>query len=257
VWYAGTSTAANWSVDVRRDSSFKDTLSFKTFAPETYLRTAKLSLQNADTKEFLRQHPDKPLVLSFNHPLSSFDLSKLILVEDSTRRVAPAMIEIDSNNTRQLRLSYRWSESKTYQVRFAPGAVRDIYALGFRDTVRYNFQATPRKNYGNIDLSIDNLDSMRYYTLELIQGETEVVQRESIEGKATTRFQYKVMEPAQYKVRLFEDQNRNGAWDTGNYFQRRQPEPLFIRDLEALRANWDLEVRVDWEERKKLPKGDN
>ncbi len=48
VWYAGTNTAANWSLDVRRDSTFKDTLRIKTFAPETYLRTAKLTLQNAD-----------------------------------------------------------------------------------------------------------------------------------------------------------------------------------------------------------------
>jgi len=52
VWYAGTSTAANWSLDVRQDSTFKDTLRIKTFAPETYLRTAKLTLQNADLKEF-------------------------------------------------------------------------------------------------------------------------------------------------------------------------------------------------------------
>lgn len=255
VWYAGTSTAANWSLDVRQDSTFKDTLRIKTFAPETYLRTAKLTLQNADLKEFQKLNPEKPLILTFNHPLSSFDISKLTVVEDSVRQISPAMIEIDSLNSRKLILQYRWNESSKYQLRFAPGAVRDIYALGFRDTVRYNFQAMPRKNYGNIDLKVENLDSTRHYVMELLLGEnTEWEKRELIDAKTKARFIYKVMEPSTYKVRLFEDQNRNGLWDTGNYFKHRQPEPIYIRDLEALRPNWDLEGTVDWEERKKLPK---
>lgn len=255
VWYAGASTAANWSLDVRKDSTFKDTLRIKTFAPETYLRTAKLTLQNADLKEFQKLNPEKPLVLTFNHPLSSFDISKLMVVEDSARQISPSMIEIDSLNSRKLILQYRWVESSKYQLRFAPGAVRDIYALGFRDTVRYNFQAMPRKNYGNIDLKVENLDSTRHYVMELMLGEnTEPVQRERIDLKTNARFIYKVMEPSTYKVRLFEDLNRNGEWDTGNYFKHQQPEPIYIRDLEALRPNWDLEVTADWEERKKLPK---
>ncbi|MDX2072508.1 MAG: Ig-like domain-containing protein [Haliscomenobacter sp.] len=255
VWYAGTSTAANWSLDVRKDSTFKDTLSIKTFAPETYLRTAKLTLQNADLKEFQKLNPEKPLVLTFNHPLSSFDISKLMVVEDSVRQISPSMIEIDSLNSRKLILQYRWVESSKYQLRFAPGAVRDIYALGFRDTVRYNFQAMPRKNYGSIDLKVENLDSTRHYMMELMLGEnTEPAQRERIDLKTKARFLYKVMEPSTYKVRLFEDQNRNGVWDTGNYFKHQQPEPIYIRELEALRPNWDLDGTVDWEERKKLPK---
>jgi Bacterial Ig-like domain len=255
VWYAGTSTAANWSLDVRKDSTFKDTLRIKTFAPETYLRTAKLTLQNADLKEFQKLNPEKPLILTFNHPLISFDINKLTVVEDSVRQIRPSMIEIDSLNSRKLILQYRWVESSKYQLRFAPGAVRDIYALGFRDTVRYNFQAMPRKNYGNIDLKVENLDSTRHYVMELLLGEnTEPAQRELIDLKTNARFIYKVMEPSTYKVRLFEDLNRNGEWDTGNYFKHQQPESIYIRDLEALRPNWDLEVTVDWEERKKLPK---
>ncbi|WP_421794550.1 Ig-like domain-containing protein [Haliscomenobacter sp.] len=255
VWYAGTSTAANWSLDVRKDSTFKDTLRIKTFAPETYLRTAKLTLQNADLKEFQKLNPEKPLILTFNHPLISFDINKLTVVEDSVRKISPSMIEIDSLNSRRLILQYRWVESSKYQLRFAPGAVRDIYALGFRDTVRYNFQAMPRKNYGNIDLKVENLDSTRHYVMELMLGEnTEPVQRERIDLKTNARFIYKVMEPSTYKIRLFEDLNRNGEWDTGNYFKHQQPEPIYIRDLEALRPNWDLEVTADWEERKKLPK---
>jgi hypothetical protein len=40
------------------------------------------------------------------------------------------------------------------------------------------------------------------------------------------------------------DWNGNGRWDTGNYDDHRQPEPVLERKLEQLRANWDLETLV-------------
>lgn len=254
VWYAGQTTGANWFLHVRKDSTFNDTLKLKTFAPETYLRGAKLVLQGVDSKEPLRQNPDKSMILTFNHPLSSFDISKLLLVEDSVRQVSPSMIEIDSLNSRKLVIQYKWAEQSKYQLRFAPGSVRDIFAFGFRDTVRFNMQAMPRKNYGNMDLKIEGLDSTKVYVMELLQGETpEPVLRELISGKKNTRLMYKALEPAQYKIKLLEDQNRNGKWDSGDYFKHRQPEPIYIRNLDPLRPNWDMDLTIDWEDRKKLP----
>ncbi|MEY4204022.1 MAG: hypothetical protein RL013_1725, partial [Bacteroidota bacterium] len=41
---------------------------------------------------------------------------------------------------------------------------------------------------------------------------------------------------------IFHDANRNGRWDTGDYYLRRQPEANFIKKIEGLRANWELAV---------------
>jgi hypothetical protein len=48
--------------------------------------------------------------------------------------------------------------------------------------------------------------------------------------------------PALFSLRLIEDRNNNGRWDTGDYFGHRQPEPIFSKKLEALRANWELDA---------------
>jgi hypothetical protein len=91
--------------------------------------------------------------------------------------------------------------------------------------------------------------------MELLQGETpEPVLKEFISGKKNTRLIYKALEPAQYKIKLLEDQNRNEKWDSGDYFKHRQPEPIYIRNLDPLRPNWDMDLTIDWEDRKKLPK---
>jgi hypothetical protein len=48
--------------------------------------------------------------------------------------------------------------------------------------------------------------------------------------------------PANYKIELIEDKNRNGKWDTGNFYLDLQPEKIikFAKDI-SVRANWDSE----------------
>ena len=49
------------------------------------------------------------------------------------------------------------------------------------------------------------------------------------------------LNPGKYYIRAFADLNGNGVWDTGNYAQGLQPEPLFYdpREVEC-KAKWDI-----------------
>ncbi|MBK6932024.1 MAG: hypothetical protein IPH12_14630 [Saprospirales bacterium] len=62
---------------------------------------------------------------------------------------------------------------------------------------------------------------------------------------AETRFVFQKLLPLAYTLQLIEDRNGNGRWDTGDYFERRQPERVFLKKLEPLRANWEVEARLD------------
>jgi hypothetical protein len=44
-----------------------------------------------------------------------------------------------------------------------------------------------------------------------------------------------------------EDLNKNGRWDTGDFEKNRQPERIFNKKMDPLRANWDLEVSFSTE----------
>ena len=60
----------------------------------------------------------------------------------------------------------------------------------------------------------------------------------------TYNFEY--IRPGKYTFRLIEDSNNNNIWDTGNYLQKVNPEPVYYFSNEIeVRANWDLNEIFD------------
>ena len=45
-------------------------------------------------------------------------------------------------------------------------------------------------------------------------------------------------------VELILDSNKNGRWDTGSYDLKTYPEKKYSQELEPLRANWTVEVKI-------------
>jgi len=55
------------------------------------------------------------------------------------------------------------------------------------------------------------------------------------------------VKPGEYKIRVFFDENNNGKWDAGNFYEKIQPEKVVIYtdpvekiNKIAVRANWEL-----------------
>ena len=67
---------------------------------------------------------------------------------------------------------------------------------------------------------------------------------------------FKDLLPAAYTIQLIEDWNGNGRWDTGNYFEKRQPEPIFIKKLDSLKPNWRLEATISTKKEENKKRGD-
>jgi hypothetical protein len=53
-----------------------------------------------------------------------------------------------------------------------------------------------------------------------------------------------MLAPGIYDVELVEDVDENGRWSTGNYDSKKQPERVFKKTLEELRANWDVDAEI-------------
>ena len=64
------------------------------------------------------------------------------------------------------------------------------------------------------------------------------VQRE-LQNEKT--FEFKDLQPADYKVRILIDTNKNGKWDEGQVSDFTEPEPVYhLNKILTLRANWEL-----------------
>ena len=59
-----------------------------------------------------------------------------------------------------------------------------------------------------------------------------------------SKFEY--LKPTTYYLRLYIDYNGDGQWTTGDWLQKRQPEPVYYFPSRLkLRANWDFEENFD------------
>ncbi|ELR70669.1 hypothetical protein C900_03442 [Fulvivirga imtechensis AK7] len=83
------------------------------------------------------------------------------------------------------------------------------------------------------------------YIVQLLSKNTVVA--ENINGKA---FEFKNIEPGEYRIRVLIDSDNNGKWDIGNIKANKEPEPvIFYENSEGnqtvtLRANWEVGPHV-------------
>jgi hypothetical protein len=57
--------------------------------------------------------------------------------------------------------------------------------------------------------------------------------------------QIRYLKPGNYQFKVIEDINNNGVWDTGNYSQKIQPEPIYYdKTVISIKAYWDIEQSI-------------
>jgi hypothetical protein len=193
----------------------------------------------------VNQNPMRPAILPFTTPITAYDTSLWRLVLDSTQ-VRAFSLAFDSTNARLLRLQTNWTQSKTYTLTLLPGAITDYYGIVNVDTLRRIFNVSSDKVMGGLNLTVTKLKAGHQYVLQLVggNGQTEVETRFESTG-ADKRLTYTNLPAAQYMLRLIDDQNKNGRWDSGSYFKHQQPEQITIKKMDPLRANWEVEATLE------------
>ena len=107
------------------------------------------------------------------------------------------------------------------------------------DSVKVTFETHSVKDYGNLTMEYICLETPQQYIAQLVKD--KVVLQEDIFTE-NTKINYPYLEPGTYLIKIIEDLNRNGRWDSGNYEQKQQPERvLFFSHPITIRAYWDSE----------------
>ncbi|WP_170110357.1 Ig-like domain-containing protein [Flavilitoribacter nigricans] len=241
LWYTQTTP---WTLYLNQDTVFRDTFSIRAGR-----RAAMLSQDSMATVRTTAANqsivPGTPPVLRYNHPVGSFDTSLITLYVDTLRQAVRPGVQIDPENFQQLQLDYSWRENMLYELELLPGAVTDIYGLTTSDTLTVNYSLDALSRYGNIVLTLSNLDTAEQYLVQLLTKDLkQTLLTDEVTGVSTYETTWTTIKPSDYTLRVITDWNGNGRWDTGNYDTGLQPEPIYLRPLEKLRANWDLDATV-------------
>ncbi|MCB0547300.1 MAG: Ig-like domain-containing protein [Phaeodactylibacter sp.] len=242
IWYS-LPEDQGWSIYLQKDSLLTDTVKVRARNRQEFLDKAKLQLARP-SKGPLRLNPAKEATLTFSHPVTAIDTSLMALYEDTLRIEVQPRYSLDTNGQRSLFIARPWKEGLPYELVLLPGALTGIYGLQ-NDTIIQAIQVDQLKSYGNLSLQFDSLSADSSYYVELLGKGDERISTFTIKGDSTFQRTFRALPSGTYTVRFIEDWNGNGQWDTGNYDEKRQPEPIYLRPLEQLRSNWDLEAAIN------------
>ena len=73
--------------------------------------------------------------------------------------------------------------------------------------------------------------------------QNQKIVRERIMSDSTLSFQ--LLTPGSYTLRILNDVNENGRWDTGSFQNKQQPEEMELIPGEILiKANWEQKLTI-------------
>lgn len=187
---------------------------------------------------------DRNVYLSFDEPVASIDTAAIHMEikKDSLWEEIPFMFVADSVMPRKYEILAEWEPEKEYQLSIDSMAFRGMYGL-HTNKVKQTMKVKKLDEYGTILLNITGADSTA--VVELLDGSGKVLRQQRITPQNTADFYY--LNPGtKFYIRLFNDRNGNGVWDTGKYSEHSQPEEVYyFPKVWEMKANFEFEENWD------------
>lgn len=173
-------------------------------------------------------------------PISTVDTSLIRMMKDSIP-VAFTVVR-DTAAGRWFSLRPAMEAGSTASLLILPKAVRDIYN-GYNDTLRTTVGRAAEQRTGTLRVSVERTVPAGSMLLQLLDGQGRVVRETTLQGSAPVVWER--IEPGNHTLRLIDDDNGNGRWDTGVWTTRLQPELVWYQgEVINVRAAWDL--GIEW-----------
>ena len=182
--------------------------------------------------------PDRNIHFSIEEPLARLDTMgfHLFLRVDSTYTEAPFRLERDSLSLLNFTLRAAWRPGQDYVLNVDSASAVSLSGK-VNDNYDTRFSIGKADSYGSLFLLIP--DAPATAVVQLLSGGSKVAKQTRVENGRADFF---YLSPGNYYVRLFDDRNGNGRWDTGCYAEGRQPEAVnYYPGSFEIRANWDIE----------------
>lgn len=233
----------SWNLYIQYDTVLNDTIKIKALSSDQFFENAVLTPIPAFSTSNLEINPFKAIELTFNHPIARIDTGNIQLLEDTLNTLVLPQIELDSLNKRVMRINHTWKEERPYQLLIQPGAITDIFGIE-NDSLEQQYLVNTKNSLASINMTVDDLDTNQQYVLQLFTKDDIFIDKQIIKNDSVFKKLYTAMETGEYKLHLITDKNANGQWDAGNYAEGLQAEPILIKNLDKLRANWELELQL-------------
>ena len=196
-------------------------------------------------------NPEQDLEFEFDTPLTRFDSTAFVLRSWSEKRDTvreSITFRPDSLSPRKWRMHSRWLADRSYQLFIPTDVLADITGEG-NDSLRLNFKVADIAKFATLQLEVKPRTEGAKYIIQLLD-ERNSVQREFPNiGAGVQTINY--VPTGDMRIRIIEDLNGNGRWDSGNLVERRQSERAELyrneqqEELFTMKAGWEFEFSLD------------
>ncbi len=201
---------------------------------------------------FLKMNVDAPssfdinknVVLAFDEPVVRFDTAAIHMQVkvDTLWEDTPFLLRPDSVLPRSYEILAGWEPEKEYKLTIDSAAVTGLYGLHTNKS-EHTMKVKKLDEYGTLLLNVKN--ALPGSIVELMDNSGKVFRQQPVTQEGTADF-YFLAPNSKYYIRLFEDRNGNGKWDTGNYSKGLQPEAVYyFPKVWEMKANFEFEE--DWD----------
>lgn len=246
---------ANEVIEVGNNTPPVEMLFFSAKAPQPKETPAVETKEKKDEKEekpkalMVRQSPDiqgnhdilADYMVQFSSPVQSFDSSLVLFTDTLYRPQRPYTIRLDSSHT-NLVISHKWKLETFYSLIFKKGFATDSAGKAFPKEDTIVFSTKGEADYGLLKIQFTGLKFEENPVLQFFDGD-KLLRSQPL---TTNTFLEKLFKPGTYEIRILLDGNKNGIWDTGDYYTRRQPERvLSVSQKISVKGNWENEYSID------------
>ncbi len=185
------------------------------------------------------QNLNEDITLIFEEPLKKINMDSIHFyrMKDTIPIPEKFQLEKDSIDLLKYHFKCKWLPETAYKLTLDSTTFENIYGL-YSKKVTEEFKTKSTEDYGTIALEVSGVQTNTIIQI-IGSGDSEkVYQQKNITSNGTYKFSF--LNPETYMIKVIEDFNKNGRWDTGNYEEKRLPERVFyFRKEIKLRANWE------------------
>ena len=110
-----------------------------------------------------------------------------------------------------MRIKTGWKEGTAYHLILEKEFATDTAGRQLLKTDTLSFVTKKKADYGSLELRFKNLDKYKHPVLQFVLN-NQVIKSVPING---TVYSETLVLPGEYTLRVFDDVNKNGQWDTG------------------------------------------
>lgn len=235
------------------DSNWKDTITvtMKNVSKDTSLLKKAEQLNytcNLSSEKGEKILPfGKPIVFIFEQPIESF-MGAYVLFSDTnifSGKEMPLEVFKDSitQKTKAVFNTKDLLPEHHYSILLHPHIFRNYFDV---DNVMsfYEFTTGKKETTGNLNLKITIADSSANYLFRFFLKDGTMEQEQYL-NSGTNYFKFENMEPGNYRAIIINDANYNKQWDSGNYWQHKQPEKIVLQKNDiVVRSDWDMDLEL-------------